>query len=402
MASPFVTSLPVFTAFEELLVAEAYVPLPPDWHVLVADVRGSTDAIENGKYRDVNLVGASTIVAVINACAPEPLAFVFGGDGASLAVSPSQLPAATEALHATRQMAAEEFDLDLRVGGVPVQDLRAQGADVRVARLQLTEHATQTMFTGGGLALADTLVKAPATAATYALPKPATPPEADFSGLECRWNEIPSPQEENVTLLIEALGDSATDRQATYRRVLRKIEALYGTADRYRPLSSQVMLPSFSPGRLKAETQVRAPRDGWARFWYTAKIWAQNVLLKWFVAQDIETETGRWRDYIDLLVRSSDFRKYDDMLRMIVAGTAENRRRLVTWLQAQQDAGHLRFGHHVASHALITCVVFERMGNQIHFVDGARGGYALAARAMKRQTKSPDVNGQAVAGKRAA
>ena len=120
------------------------------------------------------------------------------------------------------------------------------------------------------------------------------------------------------------------------------------------------------------------------------------------MAQDIETETGRWRDYIDLLVRSSDFRKYDDMLRMIVAGTAENRRRLVTWLEAQQDAGHLRFGHHVASHALITCVVFERMGNQIHFVDGARGGYALAARAMKRQTKSPDVNGQAVAGKRAA
>ena len=116
MASPFFTSLPVFTAFEELLVAEAYVPLPPDWHVLVADVRGSTDAIENGKYRDVNLVGASTIVAVINACAPEPLAFVFGGDGASLAVSPSQLPAATEALHATRQMAAEEFDLDLRAG----------------------------------------------------------------------------------------------------------------------------------------------------------------------------------------------------------------------------------------------------------------------------------------------
>ena len=395
MASSFYTSLPVCTAFEELLVADAYVALPPDWHVLVADVRGSTKAIENGRYRDVNLVGASAIVAVINACAPEPLAFVFGGDGASVAVSPTQLPAATEALHATRQMAADEFALDLRVGGVPVQDLRARGADVRVARLQLTEHSTQTMFTGGGLALADRLVKAPATAATYALPAPSTPPEADFSGLECRWNEIPSPQDENVTLLIEAFGRDATDRQATYRRVLRKIEALYGTADRYRPLSTQVMLPSFSPERLKAETQVRTPRDGWTRFWYTATIWAQNILLKWFVAQDIETETGRWRDYIDLLVRSSDFRKYDDMLRMVMAGTTPHRRQLISWLEAQQDAGHLRFGHHVASHALITCVVFERMGHQIHFVDGARGGYALAARAMKRQAKNSRAPSQA-------
>lgn len=395
MASSFYLSLPVCTAFDELLAAELYVALPPDWHVLVADVRDSTSAIENGRYRDVNLVGASTIVAVINACAPEPLAFTFGGDGASFAVSPAQLPAATEALHATRRMAADAFDLDLRVGGVPVQDLRARDADVRVARLQLTEYSTQAMFTGGGLALADRLVKAPATAATYALPTPAPPCEADFSGLECRWNEIPSPQEENVTLLVEAQGSSATERQATYRRVLRKIEALYGTADRYRPLSTQVMLPSFSPGRLKAETRIRTPRDGWTRFWYTAKIWAQNVLLKWFVARDITTETGRWRDYIDLLVRSSDFRKHDDMLRMIVAGTTQNRRQLISWLEAQQDAGHLRFGHHVASHALITCVVFERLGHQIHFVDGARGGYALAARAMKRQAKNSRAQSQA-------
>jgi len=80
---------------------------------------------------------------------------------------------------------------------------------------------------------------------------------------------------------------------------------------------------------------------------------------------------------------------------MIVAGTTQNRHQLISWLEAQQDAGHLRFGHHVASHALITCVVFERMGHQIHFVDGARGGYALAARAMKRQAKNSRAQSQA-------
>ena len=34
---------------------------------------------------------------------------------------------------------------------------------------------------------------------------------------------------------------------------------------------------------------------------------------------------------------------------------------------------------------LVTCVVFERLGRQIHFIDGAGGGYTRAAHAMKRR-----------------
>ena len=37
--------------------------------------------------------------------------------------------------------------------------------------------------------------------------------------------------------------------------------------------------------------------------------------------------------------------------------------------------------------ALMTCLVFEREGRQVHFVDGADGGYALAAKAMKARMK---------------
>jgi hypothetical protein len=33
----------------------------------------------------------------------------------------------------------------------------------------------------------------------------------------------------------------------------------------------------------------------------------------------------------------------------------------------------------------MTCVVFDYFGRQVHFVDGARGGYTLAAREMKMQ-----------------
>jgi hypothetical protein len=36
----------------------------------------------------------------------------------------------------------------------------------------------------------------------------------------------------------------------------------------------------------------------------------------------------------------------------------------------------------------MTCLVFERNGRQVHFVDGADGGYAVAAKAMKRRINS--------------
>jgi hypothetical protein len=36
----------------------------------------------------------------------------------------------------------------------------------------------------------------------------------------------------------------------------------------------------------------------------------------------------------------------------------------------------------------MTCLVFDRDGRQVHFVDGADGGYALAAKKMKERMKS--------------
>jgi hypothetical protein len=43
------------------------------------------------------------------------------------------------------------------------------------------------------------------------------------------------------------------------------------------------------------------------------------------------------------------------------------------------------YGLHISDRALMTCLVFERNGRQVHFVDGADGGYALAAKEMKQK-----------------
>ena len=45
------------------------------------------------------------------------------------------------------------------------------------------------------------------------------------------------------------------------------------------------------------------------------------------------------------------------------------------------------YGLHPSNRAQVTCLVFERMGHQVHFIDGADGGYALAAKDLKKRVR---------------
>ena len=56
-----------------------YIDVPETWHVVLADVKGSTRAIQEGRYKDVNMVGAAAIAAVCNAWDRRYLPYVFGG-----------------------------------------------------------------------------------------------------------------------------------------------------------------------------------------------------------------------------------------------------------------------------------------------------------------------------------
>lgn len=73
---------------------------------------------------------------------------------------------------------------------------------------------------------------------------------------------------------------------------------------------------------------------------------------------------------------------------LIIDDTAAQRAELTTYLEEEYRSGRLAYGVHVTDRALVTCVVFERMGRQVHFVDGADGGYAMAARALKQRLRA--------------
>ena len=146
-----------------------------------------TAAIAAENYKTVNLAGAAVIASVTNALNGIEFPFVFGGDGASFAVSPAQLDAAKTALGATADWVARELGLSLRVGLVPVTVIRAQGLDVRVARHAPSSDVSYAMFTGGGLAWAEAALKRGEFSVA-----PLENGHPDLSGLSCRFEEIPA------------------------------------------------------------------------------------------------------------------------------------------------------------------------------------------------------------------
>ena len=158
--SDFYARLPVFDAFANIMDPARYQSLPDDWLIGLTDVVSSTQAIADGRYKSVNTAGASVIAAVTNALEGRAFPYVFGGDGASFAVSQSDSEVARNALAATAAWTRDDLQLDLRVAMVPVSAVRAQELNVSVARFGPSKDVSFAMFSGGGLAWAEKAMKA--------------------------------------------------------------------------------------------------------------------------------------------------------------------------------------------------------------------------------------------------
>ncbi len=388
----FYERLPCQLRFFDLTDPRHFVPVPEDWYILVTDIVDSTQAIANGKYKDVNLLGASSIAAVLNAVEHLDVPFMFGGDGATLLVPPSVLPAARDALLATRAAAKQRFDLELRVGIVPVQRVLTQTTYLSVAKAAIAPGYCQASFTGGGLTYATNLVKDPRPDNPYRLDTHTTIP-ADFTGMECRWQDVPSPQGQTLSLIVLASPNSRQSTSLIYKKVLTKIRSLYGAEDRYRPVRRGSLSLSFNPRHLMAESNLRShSQQVWARLRYLGKILLENLLGWLLMAVGPTIGNVNWGSYKQDVVAATDFQKFDDRLQMVIASSPKQTAQLRAFLDEGLHAGELTYGLHVSDRALLTCLVLDCAHNHIHFVDAADGGYAVAAAALKTQLQHKTQN----------
>lgn len=381
----FYATLPVITEFEAITHAESYAPLPADWHVALCDVRNSTAAVAAGKYRNVNSIGAATITAVINAAGDIDVPFSFEGDGAVICVPQRLLEDTRAALAKTQQIASEVFGLDLRIATVPVADI-PPGLSVQVARYRASENYVQAVFSGGGIAWVDSVMKDPATEAQYTIAPGSVEPRGSHEGFECRWEDIPSRHGETVSLMVLALHYEPERAAAVYREVIRKVREVYGDDEACHPVAVPQLAMTLNASLLADEVGIKSAGAGrfvrWKRLLHTRLVVLLGKVLMRFGLKTAETD---WSQYKTTLVRNSDVRKFSDVYRQILAGTEVQRLALEGWLQQQFKRRQLLYGLHVTDRAHMTCLVFDYSGRHLHFIDGADGGLFLAAKAFKER-----------------
>lgn len=324
-----------YREFSRVLDPDAYEPLPDDWLIGITDIVDSTLAIRAGRYEDVNYTGASAIAAIGNAWGSFDFPFVFRGDGAAFALPPQARAMAAATLRQLVAFARNRFDLDLRAGLLTVADIRSNGSDVRIARYAASSDATYAMFAGGGLKWAEQQIKH----GRYLLDAVKDGDEPDLSGLACEWRPFASRQGQILSLLVEPTDTVVPDRFAA---VARDVMTVFFEGPRQsHPLPDKMGVPKNARVRIEPE---------------------------------------RWAG----VAANSDFRKYDDGLRLTVDCTEEQIDRVEAILALAKARGEVKFGLHRQSHALMTCLVPSvRPDAHLHFLDGMDGGYAKAAEMME-------------------
>jgi hypothetical protein len=213
----------------------------------------------------------------------------------------------------------------------------------------------------------------------FAVPAAAPGTQPDLSGLSCRFEEIPSTR--GLILSVLVVPAKGADPHH-FRKVIEDIIKLVEQS----PDAGRPVPPGGPPLRWPpagVEYEARAARGG-------PLLKRRGVVLAvtlWaYVVMRLGIKVGNFvpRNYVQQVVENSDFRKYDDGLKMILDCTEELERALKERLESAASAGILRYGLHRQDAAMMTCFVPSVMrSDHVHFIDGARGGYATAATALK-------------------
>ncbi len=375
--SRFLESLEPFADFRDVSLSGNYRPLPDGWLIGVADIVDSTGALAAGRYKAVNTVGASVISAIMNLDRNAGFPFAFGGDGASFAVPGGRRDEVSAALAACRTWSGEEMGLSLRAALIPVTEIRSAGQDVRVARFRPSPFVDYAMFDGGGMAWADARMKQ----GLYEVPPAADGARPDLSGLSCRWKPIAARRGEILSVLMARRPGTAAERFDSVVRALHDLLAGEETGGGS-PLVTEGPRYDWPPRGLDLE--ARASAGGKPRFLRYLPILLEQLVP--VVLELLGTRLKRFDPvhYRRVTAQNSDFRKFDDGLKMTVDCSPDTGRKIEDLLAEAHRNGIADYGLHRQDSALMTCIVPSPLtDNHIHFIDGAGGGYAMAAAQLK-------------------
>ncbi|MEA5618006.1 DUF3095 family protein [Cronbergia sp. UHCC 0137] len=376
----FYEQLPALKNFKQFTDLQNYSHLPEDWYVVITDVVNSTKAIERGRYKDINMASALSLVAVINLNPKFNLPFVFGGDGITLLVSKPMLSDILSVLSDNRQLVKRTFNLVLRVGFVPVEDIYQAGYKLQVAKYQVSPTYSQILIFGEGIDYAESLIKSTQHGYNYLIPEDyEITNSANYTGFSCPFEDVRSSREEIISVIIKVRKEFFYNQHIFYKQVLDKVEFIFGSFEESHPLAlSKLRFINSKSDRAKSLMNIQLDKKNGL-----AKILGMIAFKLLFVVTFSYAKIiyHFFDDKIHFLA-SSDYKKFDGTLKMTLACDQKQRIEFEKYLEKMKQEGKIYFGIHTSDRALITCLVGA---NEVHLVDSADGGYALAAKQLKKQ-----------------
>jgi hypothetical protein len=365
--------LPVAEIFRQ----DYFCEVPPDWHVIISDIKNSTKAVSEGRHNDVNLVAAGSLIAGLNLARlwEIEIPFFFGGDGGTLIVPQELLEELLTALMQHNLNSIKNFQLELHIGSLSVDEIINSGCSLQIAKLQHSSGIGKAVILGNGLRFAEQKIKQ-----LNSERKDTKTGKLNLQGLECRWNKIKPPSESNeiVCYLIEAV-DFASQVHI-YRDVLLKVDEIYGSIEKRNPLSLSRLKLLLNFQKIRKEMMVKYGH--WRANYFTI------AYLKTLFGRLFFRFNKKGREYLDQLISNADTLIIDGRINTIISGQKEKRIQLIDYLNEQERLGNLVYGHHISKESIMTCYIENRNEKHQHFVDGSEGGYTEAAKEFKRKLRS--------------
>jgi hypothetical protein len=375
----FYRDLKSFSDFSGINNAENFFRVPGNWVVLVTDVKGSTKAVHEGRFKDVNMLGASAITIVSNEMKTSNTVSVFGGDGATILMPDTMFDKLRPQFVGLIKLAKQRFGLELRVGAVRISDLDQLDSPIFVGKYQVSNTTTLAQMMGAGCTKAETLVKsglAPAMCLTES--EPSLPP--NLGGLSCRLDSFQSRNGQILSIIVKPKQDG----ESTWVRnvLMAQIKSVLG-GDLF---SANPVSKSQLKWRLFSKTISAEIRFRQQKVWDFITVFLNATMANMMIKCNISAGGFVPEKYKSEIAAQSDFKKFDDKLRMVIDCTELQSKKIFELLDQAKAEGRIFYGVHKSRKAVVTCITYSAgAGDHVHFVDGEGCGYTNAAVQLKAQ-----------------
>lgn len=377
-APNFYSSLKVHeTSLGDLLGDHSnFQQVPEDWYVLVADIIDSTTAVNNGHHNEVNLVATGCVIAVLNLAENEcgSVPFFFGGDGATFLIPPQIKDRALSVLEKHNRNSRKNFGFELSIGFYQVAKLYQDNIELKIAKAKVSSTLVIPVILGQGLQIAENIIKSKPDNSSILIDD--TP--LNLQGMECKWDKVDPPKQENEVLSLIISGCGNTDFSKVYSQIMDQIDSIYGLAGERKPISVNKLKIKLSCQRINNEMKTKIGK------------WALPVFLKNFMINSVgplylrNSKVGR--NYLSQLVELSDNLTLDGRINTVITGNKAQRETLFIFLDELEQKGLIKYGFHISRESIMSCYVKDlKTNDHIHFVDGGDGGYTKAANVLKEK-----------------